>query len=211
MSRSRVEKFYRSGHRFLKMPVTKTKGRNRCPAWVTGACGELAAQVPSSQPQGESSILEEFVALTGYHRKSAVRLLRRGHRLPNLDRRGQPRQYTPDVKAALLAVWEACRRISPKRLGPFLPEIVTVLRRQIPVRTSADWDEGKPEFPEMDLVPLLGAGRASTCPRSRRWTSTPAGVSLRASPTAAKRACRRPSTGSRETFLSRFWDRSRQR
>ena len=74
-------------------------------------------------------ILEEFVALTGYHRKSAIRLLRHRYRPKHLDRRGRPRQYTPDVKAAFLLVWEACGRISPKRLAPFLPEIVAVLKR----------------------------------------------------------------------------------
>ncbi|MBC7344826.1 MAG: hypothetical protein H5U03_05320 [Clostridia bacterium] len=52
----------------------------------------------------KSRILDEFVALTGYHRKSAIRLLRHGYRPKQLDRRGRPRVYTPDVKAALLTV-----------------------------------------------------------------------------------------------------------
>ncbi len=141
-------------------------------------------------------ILKEFVALTGYPRKSAIRLLRHGYPPPHLHRPGQRRQCTPDVKAAFLLVWEACGRISPKRLAPFLPEIVAVLkchrelrirpeterlllrmslatidrmlrpqrpkplrghttakpatflRHQVPVRTFADWDEGKPGFLE---------------------------------------------------------------
>ena len=38
--------------------------------------------------------------------------------------------YTPDVKAALLQVWEACGCICSKRLAPFLPEIVAVLKRE---------------------------------------------------------------------------------
>lgn len=38
--------------------------------------------------------------------------------------------YTPDVKAALLQVWEACGWICSKRLSPFLPEIVSVLERE---------------------------------------------------------------------------------
>ena len=56
----------------------------------------------------KSQILDEFVALTGYHRKSAIQLLRHGYRPQHLDRRGRPRVYIPDVKAALLTVWEAC-------------------------------------------------------------------------------------------------------
>jgi len=75
-------------------------------------------------------ILDEFVALTGYHRKSAIRLLRHGYRPKHLDRRGRPRVYTPDVKAALLQVWEACGGICSRCLAPFLPEIVAVLKRE---------------------------------------------------------------------------------
>ena len=75
-------------------------------------------------------ILNEFVALTGYHRKSAIRLLRNGRKPKHLDRRGRPRIYTPDVKAALLEVWEACGGICSKQLAPFLPEIVAVLKQK---------------------------------------------------------------------------------
>ena len=59
----------------------------------------------------KSRILEEFVAVTLYHRKSAIRLLRHGYRSSHLDRRGRPRLYTPDVKTALLEVWEACGKL----------------------------------------------------------------------------------------------------
>ncbi len=68
-------------------------------------------------------ILNEFVALTGYHRKSAIRLLRHGRKPKHLDRRGRPRIYTPDAKAALGG-------ICSKRLAPFLPEIVAVLKQK---------------------------------------------------------------------------------
>ena len=43
----------------------------------------------------KTTILSEFVALTGYHRKSAIRLLRNGRRPKAMDRRGRPRVYTP--------------------------------------------------------------------------------------------------------------------
>ncbi|MEM1907689.1 MAG: transposase family protein [Thermosphaera sp.] len=91
--------------------------------------GKLRASVPSGEPQEKTRILDETVALTGCHRKSAIRLLRHGYRPPRLDRRGRPRRYAPDVKATLLAVWEACGYICSKRLAPFLPEIVAVLKR----------------------------------------------------------------------------------
>jgi len=70
------------------------------------------------------------VALTGYHRKPAIRFLRNGRKPKHLDCRGRPRIYTPDVKAALLKVWEACGCICSERLAPFLPEIVAVLKQK---------------------------------------------------------------------------------
>ncbi len=78
----------------------------------------------------KTQILDEFVALTGYHRKAAIRVLRKGRKPVAWDRRGRPRQYPNEVKAALIAVWEACDRICSKRLQPCLAEMVAVLERQ---------------------------------------------------------------------------------
>jgi hypothetical protein len=75
-------------------------------------------------------ILDQFVALNGYHRKSAIRLFQKGMWPKTTDRRGRPQVYTPDVKAALLQVWEACGQICSKRLASFPPEIVAVLKRE---------------------------------------------------------------------------------
>mgnify|MGYP005841627541 CR=1 FL=1 len=71
-----------------------------------------------------------MVALSGYHRKAAIRLLRKGRKPKRWDRRGRPRVYTNQVKAALLEVWEVCGQVCSKRLQPFLPEIVEVLERE---------------------------------------------------------------------------------
>jgi len=78
----------------------------------------------------KTRILEELVAITGYHRKAAIRVLSKGRKPKAWDRLGRPSKYTNDVKAALIAVWEACNRICSKRLQPFLAEIVAVLERQ---------------------------------------------------------------------------------
>jgi hypothetical protein len=86
----------------------------------------------------KTRILDEFVALTDYHRKSAIRLLRNGMKPKVMDKRGRPRVYTPDVKAALLQVWEACGQICSKRLAPFLPEIVAVLEREGELKLPPD-------------------------------------------------------------------------
>jgi len=50
----------------------------------------------------KGQILDELVALTGYPRKSAIRLFRHGYPPQHLDRRGRPSVYTPHVRATLV-------------------------------------------------------------------------------------------------------------
>jgi len=52
-------------------------------------------------------ILDEFTQVTGYHRKTAVRLVRRGKSLRPVKRRGRPRRYGPEIAEALKLSWEA--------------------------------------------------------------------------------------------------------
>ncbi|MBC7221096.1 hypothetical protein H5T55_06500 [Candidatus Bipolaricaulota bacterium] len=99
-------------------------------ASVAEVVGALRPRYLRAGRSDKTKILDEFVALTGYHRKAAIRVLRNGRRPKGRNRRGRPRVYTPDVKAALLQVWEVCGRICSKRLAPFLPEIVSVLERE---------------------------------------------------------------------------------
>jgi len=83
-------------------------------------------------------ILDEFTKVTGYHRKATVRLL---HRLnqPRVNKRcGRPRQYGEAVVGALRLAWEATDRLCSKRLQPFLPELVKVLRRHGNTTMTAD-------------------------------------------------------------------------
>jgi len=60
-------------------------------------------------------ILDEFLKVTGYNRKHAIRVLRReGH--PPLARPGPRPRYNDEVRAALITLWEAADRICGKRL-----------------------------------------------------------------------------------------------
>ena len=70
-------------------------------------------------------LLDEVVAVTGLHRKAAIRLLRRRPRVPSVpSRAGRPRCYGPDVAAAVEVLWQASGRIGAHRLHPFLPELL---------------------------------------------------------------------------------------
>lgn len=76
----------------------------------------------------KSKILDEFVAVTGLHRKSAIRRLRVGYQAGR-ERRGRKRIYTGSVVAALVRIWRISGCICGKRLQPFLPELVGALER----------------------------------------------------------------------------------
>src|SRR5215471_12966781 len=82
-------------------------------------------EAPSHQ---KSAILDEFVAVTGYARKYAIRLLKGPDRLPvGPIRRPRARRYGGEVQAALEMAWAAANQICAKRLVAFLPELVTSL------------------------------------------------------------------------------------
>jgi hypothetical protein len=83
-------------------------------------------------------ILDEFVKVTGQHRKAAIRLLHRSDRRPGKRRRGRPRRYGSDVAAVLRVAWEATDRLCSKRLHPFLPELMTVLAKHDAERMPAE-------------------------------------------------------------------------
>ena len=69
-------------------------------------------------------ILDEFVAVTGYHRKHAIRLLRLGRAAPSSIARARPGRYGDAVAEALLILWEASDRVCGKRLKPLIPTML---------------------------------------------------------------------------------------
>ena len=77
----------------------------------------------------KSKILNELIKVIGCHRKAAIRLLRRKNRSATNKKRGRPSRYSHFVIGALKVVWEATDRLCSKRLQPFLPEMVVVLRK----------------------------------------------------------------------------------
>ena len=77
----------------------------------------------------KGEILDEFVKVTGYHRKAAIRLLNRDSQIKREERRGRQRRYGDEEVNALRRVWEASDRLCSKRLKPFIGEMVGVMRR----------------------------------------------------------------------------------
>ena len=73
-------------------------------------------------------ILDEFVALTCYHRKHAIRVLR-GEFSPATEVRQRNRVYDEAVVQALTVLWEAADRVCGKRLKPLIPMLVDAMER----------------------------------------------------------------------------------
>jgi len=86
----------------------------------------------------KSEILDEFTKVTGYHRKATIRLLHRRNQAKTNKKRGRPRRYGTAVAGVLRVTWEATDRLCSKRLHPFLPELVTILRRHGESTMSAE-------------------------------------------------------------------------
>jgi hypothetical protein len=84
----------------------------------------------TSTPPVKREILREFAAITGYHRKSAIRILNdiddaSGAAIP-LQR---ARLYDDAFCSTLIVLWEASDRVCGKRLRALLPLLVPALER----------------------------------------------------------------------------------
>ena len=80
----------------------------------------------ASSKREKSRILDEFIAVTGHHRKHGIRLLGQsgddGEQQPAV-KKGR-RSYDETVRQAVIVVWEAADRICGKRLKAALPHLV---------------------------------------------------------------------------------------
>src|SRR5882672_207010 len=92
---------------------------------------ELVAAIAGRYAQGDRAergrILDEFAAVTGFHRKHAMRLLRAGQVTRRCGPRRGRRIYDEAVREALIVIWEASDRICGKRLRPLLPILVEAM------------------------------------------------------------------------------------
>ena len=101
---------------------------------VSATRGRYAVALRAQKKQ----ILDEFVAVTGFHRKHAMRLLRGRGELKSSGSRPQRRVYDEAVRTALIVVWEASDRICGKRLKPLIGPMVEAMERHGHLRLEAE-------------------------------------------------------------------------
>src|SRR5664280_1985481 len=89
----------------------------------------LAGRYALGSRADRGRMLDEFAALTGHHRKHAMRLLRAGVSSGRSSPRPERRMYDQATREALIVVWEASDRICGKRLRPLVPILVSAMER----------------------------------------------------------------------------------
>lgn len=123
-------------------------------------------------------LLDEFVALTGYHRWYAVGLLRGsgggrrrgGGEAAQRRPRQRPRRYDAAVLAALRRVWLIMDCICGKRLAAVLPETLAVLERHGEIELDASTRQKLQTISAASIDRLLAGDRKRLNVRGRSGT-----------------------------------------
>lgn len=83
----------------------------------------------SADRLSKGRVLDEFAAVTGVHRKHAMRLLRAKHPAQAEGLRRDRRVYDEAVRTALIVLWEAAERLCGKRLRLLVPILLEAIER----------------------------------------------------------------------------------
>jgi len=121
----------------------------------------------------KTKILDEFVAVTGLHRKAAIRRLRQQNR-PSQERRGRQKTYTGGVVSALVTIWRICGSICGKRLQPILSDMVDSLERHNELQLDNETKEMLLGISSATIDRLLRPFRVSN--RRGQSTTKPGGL-----------------------------------
>ena len=121
----------------------------------------------ASNGKEKPKILEEFVRLTGYHRKHAIRVLN-GHAAEPAQRRPRERVYDEVVRQALIILWEAADRICSKRLKAAQPLLIVAMERHGHLALDADVRQRLLAMSTATIDRLLESARREGCAGRRR-------------------------------------------
>ena len=122
----------------------------------------------------KARILDEFVAVTGHHRKHSIRILNTTATSTVLTRAPRLRLYDAAVGEALVVLWEASDRVCSKRLKPLLPVLVAALERHGHLRLDAIVRAKLLSASAATIDRLLAVPRRSADPKRARARLAPA-------------------------------------
>lgn len=129
------------------------------------------------------AILDEFVRVTGYNRKSVIRILSSKKTPTGAGRRGRPKRYSGRASAGLVVLWEAANRICSRRLQPFIPELLAVLEQQgelhVEAGIAAELRQMSPSTIDRRLRPYRQRGKRRSLSTTKPGTLLKGAIPLR--------------------------------
>lgn len=136
----------------------------------------IAERYARSSRAERGRILDEFVAVTGFHRKHAMRLLRGGKPSRQPGPRPSRRTYNDAVREALILLWEASDRICGKRLRPLVPILLEAMERHGHLQLAPEVRAGLVAMSAATIDRALSAVREQAGGRARRRVASPTAV-----------------------------------
>ena len=128
----------------------------------------LAGRYASSNRKERGQILDEFAAVSGLHRKHAMRLLRTGQPGRRSGPRPGRRLYNEAVREALIVIWEASDRVCGKRLRPLVPILIEAMERHGHLQLTPEVRAGLEAMSAATIDRALGDAREPGGGRKRR-------------------------------------------
>ncbi|HEY6644429.1 hypothetical protein [Povalibacter sp.] len=121
----------------------------------------IRSRYRASSGKAKRQILDEFIAATGYHEKSAIRVLNASPTKARRTRRKSP-LYDEAARAALIVLWEASDRVCSKRLKALVPMLLAALERNGHLRLNEDIRSKVVSMSAATIDRLLQAPRNAT-------------------------------------------------
>ncbi len=130
----------------------------------------VAARYRVARRSGKREILDEFVKVTGFHRKHAIRVLKRSPRQQAHQPRQRERIYNEAVREALIIVWEAADRICAKRHCQAITGLIEAMERHGHLRLDPAVEDSLLSMSAATMDRLLSVVR-DTARQDRRRSS----------------------------------------
>src|SRR5271157_569187 len=136
----------------------------------------VAERYARSTRKDRGRILDEFGAMTGLHRKHAMRLLRCGMRSEQTGPRLRRRVYDDAVREALVLVWEASDRVCGKRLRPLIPILIESMERAGHLQLAPEVRSGLLAMSAATIDRALAAMKGEAGRKKRRRSASSAAI-----------------------------------
>jgi hypothetical protein len=138
--------------------------------------GALVTRYAGSNRKERGRILDEFVAVSGVHRKHAMRLLRAGQSPQRSGPRPARRLYNEAVREALIVLWEASDRVCGKRLRTLVPILIEAMERHGHLQLTPEVRTGLQTMSAATIDRALRQAREPGAGRKRRHAPPSAGI-----------------------------------